>query len=89
MACQSSTAGFDGWARRQGQQRRRLLQIAQGGARDLEQLAIVLNPFGTAAGKLDRPRALLRCATVIVPCDGTAQRIRVLQQMHHRPHGVP
>ncbi len=41
---------FAGRASRQGQLFTRLLQITQGRARDLEQFAVVLDPFGAAAG---------------------------------------
>jgi hypothetical protein len=80
---------FASRARRQGQLFRSLLQIIQGVAGDPEQLAIALDPFGTAAAVLDRPRPLLRHSAVIVPLDRAAQGIRLLQQPHHHPHGIP
>ena len=58
---------FDGWARGRRQLLCRLLKMAQGGARDPEQLAIGLDPLETAAGILDRPGPLLRRAAVIMP----------------------
>ncbi len=80
---------FNRRARRQGQLFTLLLQITQGCPRDLEQCAVVLDPFRAAAGIFDRPSPLLCRAAVVVPWDGATQCIGLLQQPHHHPHGVP
>jgi hypothetical protein len=80
---------FAARARRQGQLFTRLLQITQGRARDLEQFAVVLDPFRAAAGIFDRPSPLLCRTTVVMPWDGATKCIGLLQQPHHHPHSVP
>ena len=74
-----------------GQARRRLLQIGQGRAGDLDQLAVELDPIGSTAGELDRAGTLLGRAAMIAPCQAGAadQGIGSLQQAHHHPHGIP
>ena len=76
---------------RHGQLRRGLAQIGQGRAGQLDQLAIELDPFGSAAGVLDRAGPLLRRAPVIAPreADAAKQAIRLSQQPHHHAHRIP
>lgn len=64
---------FAGGARRQRQLFTGLLQITQGRARDLEQFAVVLDPFGAAADIFDRPSPLLCRAAMVVPWNGATQ----------------
>ena len=57
---------------------------------DFNQLAIELNPFGTAARKLDGAGPFLRCAAVIAPSEADAkQGISLSQQTDHDPHSEP
>jgi hypothetical protein len=75
---------------RRGQPLGRALEIAKCRARDLQQLAIELKPFRTAAAILDRPGPLLGRAAVVVPGKrAVAQFVRLPQQPRHHPYGVP
>ncbi|ESX08928.1 hypothetical protein X766_33890 [Mesorhizobium sp. LSJC255A00] len=76
---------LDEWVDRHGQLRRRLPQIAQGGAGDRDQFV------GSTARELDLAGALLGRAAMIVPFQAGAagQGTSLLQQAHHDTDGVP
>ena len=82
---------LDHRAQHQLEPRRRFVEIGHHRPRDLDQLAVVLNPLGPPAGELDRVGPSLGRAPPIAPGDLGAARqgLGGLQHPRHDPNRVP